>query len=184
MTADGGCLCIGCLERRLGRQLCPKDFPQGRPFNSAEVPGTERLQSRRWGLGRTPRLPRQIAWRRAASSAPDVSDPLVGHRGVNNGVRDRAMAHESLQRPRIDSPGRQHIAGSMARHVSMNREWKLPRPGQAVQSASVRRRWTAVPCVRIGRRSLREGARAGVHEAAASRHPASHEFPEYRSWLG
>jgi hypothetical protein len=28
---------------------------------------------------------------------PDVSDPLVGHRGVNNGVRDRAMAHESLQ---------------------------------------------------------------------------------------
>jgi hypothetical protein len=49
MTADGGCLCIGCLEKRLGRQLCPKDFPKGDPFNSVEVPGTERLQSRRWG---------------------------------------------------------------------------------------------------------------------------------------
>jgi hypothetical protein len=114
MTADGGCLCIGCLERRLGRQLCPKDFPQGRPFNSAEVPGTERLQSRRWGLGRTPRLPRQIAWRRAASSAPDVSDPLVGHRGVNNGVRDRAMAHESLQEVLTKRPEASIFAARLA----------------------------------------------------------------------
>jgi hypothetical protein len=24
----GGCLCIGCLERRIGRRLKPKDFPR------------------------------------------------------------------------------------------------------------------------------------------------------------
>jgi ClpX C4-type zinc finger len=26
MTPDGGCLCVGCLERRLGRQLNHSDF--------------------------------------------------------------------------------------------------------------------------------------------------------------
>jgi hypothetical protein len=26
MHPPGGCLCIGCLEARLGRQLCPRDF--------------------------------------------------------------------------------------------------------------------------------------------------------------
>src|SRR6516225_4292358 len=30
---------------------------------------------------------------------PDVSNALVGDRGVDNGARDRAMAHECLQRP-------------------------------------------------------------------------------------
>jgi hypothetical protein len=40
----GGCLCIGCLEQRLGRNLRPKDFPR-HPFNS--MPGTERLMQRR-----------------------------------------------------------------------------------------------------------------------------------------
>ena len=29
----GGCLCIGCLEKRLGRQLGPKDFDTSHPFN-------------------------------------------------------------------------------------------------------------------------------------------------------
>ena len=41
----GGCLCIGCLEKRLGRRLKPKDFPRRHPFNS--LPGTERLIERR-----------------------------------------------------------------------------------------------------------------------------------------
>jgi hypothetical protein len=58
------------------------------------------------------------------SLAPDVSDSLVSDRGVDNGVRDRAMA-QSLKRSCIDSSGRQGVAGSMAKHVSMNGEWHL-----------------------------------------------------------
>jgi hypothetical protein len=42
-----GCLCIGCLEKRLGRTLTPMDFPRNHPFNS--LPGTGRLLSRRRG---------------------------------------------------------------------------------------------------------------------------------------
>jgi hypothetical protein len=30
----GGCICIGCLEKRLGRKLNPKDFPRRHPLNS------------------------------------------------------------------------------------------------------------------------------------------------------
>ena len=39
-----GCLCIGCLEKRLGRVLRPKDFKRGHPFNT--LPGTPRLIKR------------------------------------------------------------------------------------------------------------------------------------------
>jgi hypothetical protein len=42
----GGCLCIGCLERRIGRKLKPKDFPE-HPFNNSNYPCTERLRDRR-----------------------------------------------------------------------------------------------------------------------------------------
>src|SRR5260370_42425693 len=31
--AWGGCLCIGCLEKRLHRRLTPKDFMPNHPFN-------------------------------------------------------------------------------------------------------------------------------------------------------
>jgi hypothetical protein len=41
----GGCLCIGCLEKRIGRRLKPKDFRRGHPFN--RLPGTPRLLQRR-----------------------------------------------------------------------------------------------------------------------------------------
>jgi len=40
----GGCICIGCLEKRIGRQLRPKDFTR-HVFNS--MPETERLLQRR-----------------------------------------------------------------------------------------------------------------------------------------
>jgi hypothetical protein len=40
----GGCLCIGCLERRLGRRLKPKDFAR-HVFNG--LPGSARLLQRR-----------------------------------------------------------------------------------------------------------------------------------------
>jgi hypothetical protein len=40
----GGCLCIGCLEKRLGRNLRPKDFKRGDAFN--QMPGTARLLKR------------------------------------------------------------------------------------------------------------------------------------------
>jgi hypothetical protein len=45
MAAWGGCLCIGCLEKRIGRRLKPKDFDRDHPFN--QMPGTTRLLSRR-----------------------------------------------------------------------------------------------------------------------------------------
>jgi hypothetical protein len=41
----GGCPCIGCLEKRLGRLLVPRDFMRGHPFNT--MPGTDRLRERR-----------------------------------------------------------------------------------------------------------------------------------------
>src|SRR6516165_9619611 len=41
MEDFGGCLCIGCLERRLGRKLKPKDFDPDHAFNG--LPGTDRL---------------------------------------------------------------------------------------------------------------------------------------------
>ncbi|SRR6266550_1789521 len=40
----GGCLCIGCLERRIGRKLRARDFPD-HPLNG--TPGTQRLRERR-----------------------------------------------------------------------------------------------------------------------------------------
>lgn len=45
MDGWGGCLCIGCLEDRIGRRLKPKDFLPDHPFNS--MPGTARLLDRR-----------------------------------------------------------------------------------------------------------------------------------------
>jgi len=45
MGPFGGCLCIGCLEKRLGRKLRPKDFQRGHVFNT--LPGTPRLLQRR-----------------------------------------------------------------------------------------------------------------------------------------
>jgi len=43
----GGCLCIGCIERRLGRKLRPKDFKRDHVFNNPELPCSERLRDRR-----------------------------------------------------------------------------------------------------------------------------------------
>jgi len=47
MEPMGGCLCIPCLEKRLGRILKRKDFDRRHPFNS--WPGTARLIERRDG---------------------------------------------------------------------------------------------------------------------------------------
>jgi len=47
MEDFGGCLCIGCLEKRIGRKLKPKDFLRGHPFNRPQLPGTKRLLERR-----------------------------------------------------------------------------------------------------------------------------------------
>jgi hypothetical protein len=40
MASWGGCLCIRCIEERLGRQLKPNDFLRGHPFNDPRTPGT------------------------------------------------------------------------------------------------------------------------------------------------
>lgn len=47
MEPFGGCICIGCLEKRLGRELKPKDFQRDHPFNLPNIPGTPRLLKRR-----------------------------------------------------------------------------------------------------------------------------------------
>jgi hypothetical protein len=47
MEPYGGCLCIGCLENRIGRKLKPKDFPRDHAFNNSGLPCTERLRQRR-----------------------------------------------------------------------------------------------------------------------------------------
>jgi hypothetical protein len=46
MEQMGGCLCIGCVEKRIGRRLKPKDFAD-HVFNS--MPCTPRLRDRRGG---------------------------------------------------------------------------------------------------------------------------------------
>ena len=52
MEPTGGCLCVGCLEKRLGRSLRPKDFPRRDEFNI--LPGTKRLIERRGTRGVLP----------------------------------------------------------------------------------------------------------------------------------
>lgn len=47
MEPYGGCLCVGCLEKRIGRQLIPDDFPN-QALNT--LPGTPRLMDRRGTL--------------------------------------------------------------------------------------------------------------------------------------
>jgi hypothetical protein len=45
MEPMGGCLCVGCLEKRIGRTLTPKDFLREHSCN--KMPGTKRLLARR-----------------------------------------------------------------------------------------------------------------------------------------
>jgi hypothetical protein len=47
MKGWDGCLCIGCLEKRLGRKLKPQDFAPDHAFNKKWFPGTPRLRDRR-----------------------------------------------------------------------------------------------------------------------------------------
>jgi hypothetical protein len=44
MEPWNGCLCVGCLERRLDRRLKPKDFQRDGPLNL--LPGSARLMKR------------------------------------------------------------------------------------------------------------------------------------------
>jgi hypothetical protein len=45
MGSQSGCLCIGCLEKRIKRRLKPEDFPRQHGLN--RIPGTPRLMERR-----------------------------------------------------------------------------------------------------------------------------------------
>jgi len=49
MEPYGGCLCIGCLEKRIGRKLKRKDFRRDHSFNDPRLPCTDRLRDRRDG---------------------------------------------------------------------------------------------------------------------------------------
>jgi hypothetical protein len=54
MRPWSGCLCIGCLERRIGRKLLPRDFSSHDKKCWARLPSTERLRNRRGLKGRGP----------------------------------------------------------------------------------------------------------------------------------
>ena len=43
-VGESGVLCIGCLEKRIGRELRPEDFDHDHPF--FKLPGTERMLRR------------------------------------------------------------------------------------------------------------------------------------------
>jgi hypothetical protein len=47
MREWGGCLCVGCLEQRLGRKLRRRDFDQHDAETWADMPCTDRLAHRR-----------------------------------------------------------------------------------------------------------------------------------------
>jgi hypothetical protein len=47
MEQYGGCLCIGCLEKRIGRKLTSQDFEPWHILNNSGMPGTPRLLDRR-----------------------------------------------------------------------------------------------------------------------------------------
>jgi hypothetical protein len=66
MEDFGGCLCIGCLEIRIGRTLVPKDFKRNHPFHW--LPGTKRLLARRDGLTPPRNLPCAAITARAVAS--------------------------------------------------------------------------------------------------------------------
>jgi hypothetical protein len=46
MEPWGGCLCIGCLEKRLGRKLKPKDFLLDHEFNQPHFARNKLLRDR------------------------------------------------------------------------------------------------------------------------------------------
>ena len=58
MEPMGGCLCVGCLEKRLGRRLRPKDLPRRDEFNI--LPGTKRLIERRGTRGVRPSVTLEV----------------------------------------------------------------------------------------------------------------------------
>ena len=47
MEPFGGSLCVGCLEKQLGRKLKPKDFERDHGFNLPGMPASPRLKKRR-----------------------------------------------------------------------------------------------------------------------------------------
>ena len=49
LSPDGGYLCVGCLENRIGRRLQPNDFTDA-PINELDSWDTKRLMMRRLGL--------------------------------------------------------------------------------------------------------------------------------------
>jgi hypothetical protein len=77
MKPFDGCLCIGCLEKRLGRRLKPKDFLRNDPFG--DVPGTPRLMSRR----RSAKSSTKTVYRWAGISSPEgASHPRGAERSA------------------------------------------------------------------------------------------------------
>jgi hypothetical protein len=60
-----GCLCIGCLEARIGRRLQPFDFIPDNPFNNPKLPGTIRRFERLLGVEATEGFDEQ----------PDIPEP-------------------------------------------------------------------------------------------------------------
>jgi hypothetical protein len=71
MEPWGGCLCVGCLEARIGRELRPEDFP---PHPFLYLPGTPRLLERQGRLA----PPGELEWAIKARDADAAIDERDG----------------------------------------------------------------------------------------------------------
>ena len=69
MTPTGGCLCVGCLEARLGRQLTPADFPD-LPVNDLTITDDRYA----WSF-RTPRLIARLSGQPGSGRAQPNNPP-------------------------------------------------------------------------------------------------------------
>ena len=75
MEPWGGCLCVGCLERRIGRRLKPKDFELDHEFNNPGLPRSDRLSDR---LGYWPDpfcCKKQVTFKKGTSGNPAGKKP-------------------------------------------------------------------------------------------------------------
>ena len=100
MEPYGGCLCIGCLERRIGRKLKPKDFERNHPFNNSGLLCTERLRDRTGAHARS-------SSRRSMPTSPAVLRLLKEHRiglACAGEKRKTPMTHQSRTPPPRPTP--------------------------------------------------------------------------------
>jgi hypothetical protein len=98
MTKTGGCLCIGCLEARIGRQLTASDFPADIPLNDLSIADVMRYA---WSW-RTPRLVERLS-RPGPGRGPTRRTPRHQHR-ITPQDSDNTRCQSNKLTPKERSP--------------------------------------------------------------------------------